>query len=60
MTIQFDTISAAFGPEDDDSNAQRDFEVGQVLDRIKDALAAGSVDGPCKDSNGNTIGNWAL
>ena len=52
IKIKFDTDNAAFGelPE---------IEVRKILQEIGEAVIVGVTDGPCRDSNGNTVGRWS-
>jgi len=51
ISIKFSTDNAAF-------EELPEVEVRKILREIGEAVLLGITDGPCHDSNGNTIGQW--
>ncbi len=45
---------------DDFQGAAREFRAAQVLDEAARGFASGAQSGRCMDSNGNTVGRWAI
>lgn len=54
FTLTFRTDTAAF----DDHALPA--EVAAILAKVTALVAAGQDEGPCHDTNGNRIGDWAL
>lgn len=55
FTLTISTDNAAF------EEAQTpEVEIRLVLERVIRAFYDGARDGPCRDSNGNTVGRWSL
>ena len=52
FSIKFDTDNAAF----DDAPVT---EIRKILRKIGIAAQYGITEGPCRDTNGNTIGRWS-
>jgi len=55
--VKFETDNAAF---DDDQTGSLVEECARVLADIVNKMRAGQLGGKCRDSNGNTIGEWLL
>lgn len=68
FTLKINTDNAAFG----ELGAEKAAEVAMILRRVAGELEAGaarvrhkgrklvSVEGQCRDTNGNTVGEWSL
>lgn len=54
------TFRVEFSTDNDAFAADPDRECRAVLQRIRDRLSQGYVEGKCIDTNGNTIGKWEL
>lgn len=48
------TIESDFGEED------RQAEIVDILHAVADKVQEGYAGGLCKDSNGNTVGDWEI
>ena len=55
FTCEIDMDNAAFADE-----PVYGFEIARALEQIQYALGHGKRDGNCLDSNGNTVGRWAI
>ena len=69
LSIEFNTDNAAFNPLEGDRDTSSDKheifypsldEIDSVLATVFDKLKGGFTSGVCRDSNGNTIGEWSL
>lgn len=53
VSIQFDTDNAAF------EDGSPEMEINYILHGIGKCLLLGIHEGPCQDTNGNTVGRWS-
>jgi hypothetical protein len=53
FTMEFDDSNAAFV-------ADWSGEISSVLADAAERVNSGHSEGPCRDSNGNTVGRWTL